>query len=114
MRRWKFRSPLGAIRLHHLLASNPNDRYHDHPWWFLTLVLQGSYVDHARLGDGTIVRDELQRGSIRLRRRHHAHRIETNGPWTLVVTGRQKADPRVWDDSSTSSNPASLTRQHHR
>lgn len=33
-----------AIRLHHFFRSD-EDHLHDHPWWFLTLVLRGSYED---------------------------------------------------------------------
>src|ERR1700683_401554 len=87
VRRWKFRSPLGAVHVHHFLRSNSEGVYHDHPWWFLTIVLRGCYTDHSPQPDGSERYDHLRAGSVRFRHRDHVHRVETNGAWTLVLAG---------------------------
>lgn len=102
VRRWKIRHPLRAIHVHHFLRSNTEGVYHDHPWWFLTIVLKGRYTDCSPRPDGTEGEDRLRVGSVRLPHRDHIHRVETDGAWTLVFAGRSVREPRLW------------TRQLHR
>lgn len=80
MRRWVLQTPLGGLRLHHFLRGDGDRNPHDHPFGFVTLVLRGSYVDVSDEG-----RDKLRVGSVRCRPAHHAHRVETDGCWTLVL-----------------------------
>src|SRR6202035_377071 len=75
VRRWKLRHPLGSIHVHHFFRSNADGVYHDHPWWFLTVVLKGSYTDHSPRPDGVERDDRLHVGSVRFRGRHHVHRV---------------------------------------
>jgi hypothetical protein len=96
VRRWKLRHPFGSIHLHHLLRSNTDGVYHDHPWSFLTIVLKGMYIDCAPRPDGGEHEDRLRVGSVRFRRPHHVHRIETDGAWTLVFTGQTVREPLFW------------------
>lgn len=87
MRRWVLVTPLGSIRLHNFIRSDAERDPHDHPWWFVTLVLAGGYLDRSEL-DGQPVIDRLKRGSIRFRPALHRHWVETDGSWTLIITGR--------------------------
>ena len=81
------------VYLHKFTASDEPHALHDHPWWFASLVLSGSYIEHS--GSGPRRR---RRGSVALRASSFRHRIELpvgpDGPpracRTLVVTG-----PRV-------------------
>jgi hypothetical protein len=84
MRRWVLDFGLFALRVHRWEASDDKRAFHDHAWWFLTLVLWGSYVDVSPSG-----RDRLRFGSIRFRRADHKHTVEVQrrGTWTLLVTG---------------------------
>src|ERR1700733_7651031 len=41
VRRWYLETPFGSIRVHHWLHSDDDRAFHDHPWWFWTLVLRG-------------------------------------------------------------------------
>lgn len=84
MRRWVIETPIGSLRLHHWMASDDDRHFHDHPWWFLTVVLLGSYTDCSPEG-----RDRLKLGSVRFRRAHHQHTVEVpkGGCWTAMVTG---------------------------
>lgn len=93
MIRWLVQNRWGTIRIHHFLRSD-EDQLHDHPWWFLTLVLKGGYLDETEF-DGVKHYDRLKVGSVRFRPAQHRHRVviedsdsdSTVGSWSLVVTG---------------------------
>ena len=63
---------------------------HDHPWWFASLVMSGSYIEHTAEWAA-----HRRRASVALRSSSFQHRIElpvgADGPprscRTLVVTG---------------------------
>lgn len=86
--RWRFEvRGLGSLRVHHWIGSDDDRAFHDHPWWFLTLVVRGGYTDHSP--DGA---DHLRAGSIRYRPALHRHTVvpDPGGAWTVLITG-----PRV-------------------
>jgi hypothetical protein len=72
------------IYLHHFLRSDDDRALHDHPWWNLSILLRGRYLEHTR--DRIRLRHA---GCMVLRRATCAHRIELiDGPvWTLFLTG---------------------------
>lgn len=88
----------------HLFNRSDDDRaLHDHPWWNLSFLLQGRYVEYRILAGGVNTRTERSAGAIVLRRACVAHRIELyDGPcWTLFLTGPKVRDwgfhcPRRW------------------
>lgn len=84
---------LFAIRLHLWHRSDDARAWHDHPFWFLTLVLRGSYADVSDAG-----RDVLRRGSIRFRPASHRHTVEILQPetLTLLITGPAKHRWSFW------------------
>lgn len=41
-KRWRF---LPSIRVHHILRSDDDRAYHDHPWPFVTVILKGGYYE---------------------------------------------------------------------
>ena len=87
------------VYLHKFLRSDDDRALHDHPWWFVSLMLKGGYWEH-RDGRQPKWRDA---GSVALRRANVLHRVELdtgftridgcvvgrhNKPcWTLIVTG---------------------------
>jgi hypothetical protein len=83
-RRWVLDFGAFALRVHRWEASDDTRAFHDHPWWFLTFVLRGSYVDVSARG-----RDLLRAGSVRFRPAAHKHTVEVlrPGTWTFLVTG---------------------------
>lgn len=127
MRRWIVVSPLGSVRLHHFLRGDNDRQPHDHPWWFVTLVLRGGYTDltqcHVCLGSGSDfgywsggyvegewinlkcatcngrgeLEDVLRPGSVRFRPVLHRHRVQTSGSWSVVVTGRNARQWGFWE-----------------
>lgn len=75
------------IYLHHFMRSDDDRALHDHPWWNLSILLKGGYIEH--LPDG--VKKYRVLGDFVWRRATQAHRIElAAGPvWTLFITGRR-------------------------
>lgn len=92
---WHWHFWLPAVRLHHILRSDDDRHFHDHPWWFLTIILRGGYweikpVYHEGIYTGES-RTWYGRGSIRFCRATTWHRLEIPegvDTWTLFTTGR--------------------------
>lgn len=74
---------------HHVIKRSDDDRaLHDHPWWSLSIVLDGSMLE-VLSGDRSLTR-MLRQGDIVLRRASSAHRLEIrDGGFckTLFITG---------------------------
>lgn len=90
------------IYLHKFLGSDDDRALHDHPWWFVSILLKGRYWEHR--ADGS--RNLRKAPSIAFRRATTAHRVELEtgafvDPWdpndagpsyeipatTLILTG---------------------------
>lgn len=86
VRRWFVETPWFSVRLHHWLHSDDDRYFHDHPWWFVTLVLQGSYRDLSPSGS-----ELMTPGSVAFRPALHRHTVKValDGCWTVLVTGPQ-------------------------
>lgn len=84
VRRWYIETRWFSVRIHHWLHSDDDRNFHDHPWWFLTFVLQGGYKDFTPSGV-----EELRAGMLRYRPALHRHTVKVNsgGCWTILVTG---------------------------
>lgn len=77
------------VYLHRFLRSDDDRALHDHPWWNLSVLLDGRYVEHTISPGGIHVRTPRRAGDLKFRRAAAAHRIElVDGPcWTVFVTG---------------------------
>lgn len=82
--RWRLEVPFGSVRVHHWFAPDDDRAFHDHPWWFLTIVVHGGYTDRSPDGE-----DHLHAGSVRFRPALHRHTVvpDPGGAWTVIVTG---------------------------
>lgn len=114
MLRWfLFRSKrfdkLPRLYLHKFLRSDDDRAPHDHRWWFVSLILWGSYIEHRWIDGVEIVR-RRRAPSIAYRSLSTRHRVELdresnfggftlpvkswfNPVWTLILTG---PDVRAW------------------
>lgn len=100
------------VYLHHFLRSDDDRALHDHPWWNLSVLLDGRYVEHTISAGGINIRSERQAGDRKFRRAGAAHRIElAAGPcWTLFITGPRLREwgfhcPRGWVHWRDFTNP---------
>ena len=94
LHRWHLipRNRFCNLYLHRFLASDDDRALHDHPWYSLSLILRGRYLEIFRAGGEGPVLDRICRaGRLYLRRAKTAHRIaliEGGGEvWTLFLTG---------------------------
>ncbi len=105
--RWSLWPPFGcSLKLHQILRADDDRCMHDHPWWFVRIILWGGYTEHVRTeaGRGTVWIEECNRKPWRPLapwRIYYcppsfAHRITqlTNGKssWTLVFCGPRFRD----------------------
>jgi hypothetical protein len=116
MLRWfLFRSKrfdwMPRLYLHKFLRSDDDRAPHDHPWWFISILLKGSYIEHRWI-DG-IEQSHCRRApSIAFRPLSTHHRVELfvqnvadpyrptseelqrfKPVWTIILTG---PDVRAW------------------
>lgn len=79
---------VGKLRLHRFYPNTTDRDYHDHPWPFVTLVIQGSYTDVTLEGRVT----EMTPGKIRYRSANHAHKTFAGpkGCTTIVASPHER------------------------
>ncbi len=82
-----------AIRAHRILKSDLDRAYHDHPWHFLSIIVEGGYTEVTPIIDASGLyigdkRTEYRTGDILFRKDKQLHRLELAAPvWTLFITG---------------------------
>ncbi|QDH70875.1 hypothetical protein [Marilutibacter alkalisoli] len=97
------RNPLFNIYLHCFLRDDDDRALHDHPWFWCSVLLRGTYVEHTIAAGGIHSRRKRRAPSIKVSSPWRAHRIELErapayrmavgsvGPslpaWTLFITG---------------------------
>jgi hypothetical protein len=113
MRRWVINFGLFSVRLHHWYSSDDHRAMHDHPAWFITLILRGKYTDITT--DGLEV---MRPGMIRYRPALHKHTVDVHkdGCWTLVLFGPKQRHWGFWIKNNTKwvkSNKYFLEHGHH-
>lgn len=91
MRRWHLipRNKVFGAYLHHFRHSDDDRALHDHPWWNLSVLLEGEYTEHTIGAGGVHHREVLKAGAWKFRFAKAAHRVELhNGEcWTLFWRG---------------------------
>lgn len=63
------------IYLHKFVKSDYDEALHDHPWWFMSVILKGAYWEH-RADRRESARSRRTAGSIAIRSAKTAHRVE--------------------------------------
>lgn len=112
------RNRLFNVYLHQFCRSDDDRALHDHPWWNLSFLINGTYTEHTIKAGGINVRKRYRAGDFKFRRATAAHRIElTDGPsWSLFITG-----PRLrhwgfhcpngwkpWEEFTKKGNPGEI------
>jgi hypothetical protein len=91
MQRWWIipRNRFFNVYLHHFLRSDDDRALHDHPWWNVSLLLDGAYVEHTIAAGGVQHAIRYCACELKFRTAKSAHRVEiTDGPtWSLFITG---------------------------
>lgn len=87
------RNSLLNVYLHKFLRSDDDRALHDHPWWFVSIILKGGYIEWVPGSEFSF----RYAPSIAYRRATHTHRVELfsdnkgglKPAWTIIVTGRK-------------------------
>jgi hypothetical protein len=111
-----FQTPWFGLMLHHIHRPDVDPDPHDHPWWFASFVLAGSYEEDVwpdKLAPGSWFTRRRCRFSLLSLDREAAHIIRSiDGPlWTLVVTGRRAGEWGFWRDGSFTPWQQYITRK---
>jgi hypothetical protein len=77
------------IYLHRFCRSDDDRALHDHPWWNVSILLEGEYTEHTIPAGGINVRKVYQAGELKFRGAKSAHRVELHAGEckTLFITG---------------------------
>lgn len=80
------------IYLHHIVRSDADRECHDHPWCFLSILLQGTYTEEQ---DRWCRFKDYKAGDWLFRRGSWTHRLilPKGSVWSLVFTGPEY---RTW------------------
>lgn len=119
--RW---ASLGLLRLniHQFLASDDVfDGLHDHPWPYLTIILEGGYIEWLPDGKGGEAPHHRQAGDIIAARSTRRHRIELlrdfNNEeipcWTFFVMGPKRRGLGFWINGKFYSAGEWFARRAH-
>lgn len=86
-----------SLRVHEIIASDDDRAFHDHPWWYVTVILRGGYWEIRPLFHSGIYicnsRTWRGPGSVLFRQAASWHRLEVpdgSVATTLFMTGRYK------------------------
>ncbi len=81
-----------AVRIHEILRSDEGRHPHNHPWWYVTIILRGSYIEDQFDEGGDCVWSEVRGpGQILFRRANSWHKLTLlhGTVTTLFITGKQ-------------------------
>lgn len=122
------------IYLHKIMRDDDDRALHDHPWWNVSILLRGAYIEvmpdlkarrtpYTRIADLPTIRKRRGPGSIVFRRANSAHRLEIpiegggiRYVWSLFITGpvlrtwgfHCPAGWKEWRKFVASSDPGSV------
>jgi len=85
MRRWILRTPWKIFRLHHILRSDADRHFHDHPMDFTSFILAGGYVEYTPNNPPRV----CYPGDVVRRKAEDLHFLKLRGTsaWTFLITG---------------------------
>lgn len=105
LRRWFLlpRNPFFRIYLHHFCRSDDDRALHDHPWWFVSLMIWGRYTEVYEY-NGVRIAQRRSAPSMVFRPATHRHRVFLNTGsdgrprpcWTIIITGRKVREWGFW------------------
>lgn len=107
MERWWFLPEFFGerARLHRTLRSDRARDLHDHPWHYVSIILEGGYVEEIEVAHGLNPLTERRRyrpGDVLFRHAEHRHRLEVDEGidcWSLVLTSHNVREWGFWTSS---------------
>lgn len=93
--RWLADFGLFSIRVHQWKRSDDLRHLHDHPWWYITFIVKGHYIEF--LENDKV--DFVNRFNMRFRPATHKHSVSidpSKGCWSVLLTGPEKREWGFW------------------
>ena len=106
LRRWYIipRNKKLNVYLHHFLADDDDRALHDHPWWFITLILKGGYFELTEINGKLVpkkrpsvfdIGSPYWKRCLAYRPAEWRHRVvlpvsvwgDSKPCWTIIITG---------------------------
>lgn len=86
-------------RVHCTKRSDRDRHSHDHPWHFVSIILEGGYTEEIEYAEGLRERHSYRPGDVLFRHAEHRHRLEIaegGDCWSLVFTSPNVRDWGFW------------------
>lgn len=103
MDRWWYEPEIFGerARVHRTRRSDHDRHLHDHPWHFVSVILDGGYTEELEIpgAGGVTDRRRYRPGDILFRHAGHRHRLELEEGaecWSLVFTSHNVRDWGFW------------------
>lgn len=98
LRRWLLvtKNQISNWYLHNFTRDDEDRALHDHPWWNLSILLDGSYIEHSIAAGGVHHRQLLVAGDMKLRAPWDAHRVECLKEYPSEQYGTSKQPIPCW------------------
>jgi hypothetical protein len=101
-------TPFGSIYVHHILQSDTDKYMHDHPWSFVSFILEGAYTEECSYPPydafvSTSYVNQYYSGDLVFHRASDSHKITliSDQVWSLVFVSKPfrqwgYSTPRGW------------------
>lgn len=104
MERWWYMPEIFGerARVHRILRGDAGRDLHDHPWHFVSIILEGGYTEEIELASGPFPLCERHRyraGDVLFRHAEHRHRLELDDGsecLSLVFTSQNVREWGFW------------------
>lgn len=102
LRRWWVipRNRWFNVYLHNIIRSDDDRALHDHPWWNVSIILRGGYIEVLPTRGATVTTKWRAPGCLVLRGPLSPHRLVispfSEPVWTLFITGPRLRDWGFW------------------
>jgi hypothetical protein len=98
----------GNAYLHQFIRNDEDRALHDHPWYNMSLLLGGQYIEHTIDAGGINRRHIFRPGDVKLRSPKAAHRVELTSGGTLLLGDCPERAPNLptWVQSDPAKSPA--------
>lgn len=89
LERWSITIPLlqWTIKLHKICRADDDRCHHDHPWWFIRLILWGGYEETVGENHRPISRRPGNVSFCPINFQHRITKLYGDSSWSLVITG---------------------------
>jgi hypothetical protein len=105
MDRWWFLPEIFGerARVHRTRRSDHDRHLHDHPWHFVSVILEGGYSEEIEVANagGLTDRRRYRPGDVLFRHAEHRHRLEIEDGgdcWSLVFTSHNVREWGFWTE----------------